>query len=128
MSFWDIVWFIVISFAFIAYLMILFNIITDLFRDDEASGWIKALWVILLIIFPLITSLVYLIVKGPGMAKRQAKAYGDARAMQDQYIKSVASGSSSSSPAAEIAQAKDLLAAGAITQAEFDTIKARALA
>jgi len=124
MSFWDIVWFIVISFAFIAYLMILFNIITDLFRDDEASGWIKALWIIFLIILPLITSLIYLIVKGPGMAKRQAKAVGDVRAAQDQYIKSVAS---SSSPATEIAQAQTLLADGAITQAEFDAIKARAL-
>ena len=126
MSFWDIIWFIIVSFAFIAYLMVLFNILTDLFRDKDVSGWVKAIWVILLIIFPFLTALVYLIARGRGMAERQAEAWGSARAAQDQYIKSVAG--SSASPTEQIAQAQELLTAGAITQAEFDTLKAKALA
>ena len=126
MSFWDIIWFIIVSFAFIAYLMVLFNILTDLFRDKDVSGWVKAIWVILLIIFPFLTALVYLIARGRGMAERQAAAWGSARAAQDQYIKSVAG--SSASATEQIAQAQELLTAGAITQAEFDTLKAKALA
>ncbi|MFC5264739.1 SHOCT domain-containing protein [Kribbella qitaiheensis] len=126
MSFWDIIWFIIVSFAFIAYLMVLFNILTDLFRDRDVSGWVKAIWVICLIIFPFLTALVYLIARGRGMAERQAAAWGSARAAQDEYIKSVAG--SSASPTAQIAQAQELLTAGTISQAEFDTLKAKALA
>jgi SNF family Na+-dependent transporter len=126
MSFWDIIWFIIVSFAFIAYLMVLFNILTDLFRDRDVSGWVKAIWVICLIIFPFLTALVYLIARGRGMAERQAAAWGSARAAQDDYIKSVAG--SSASPTAQIAQAQELLTAGTISQAEFDTLKAKALA
>ncbi|TCN43921.1 putative oligomerization/nucleic acid binding protein [Kribbella orskensis] len=126
MSFWDIIWFIIVSFAFIAYLMVLFNILTDLFRDKDVSGWVKAIWVICLIIFPFLTALVYLIARGRGMAERQSAAWGSARAAQDEYIKSVAG--SSASPTEQIAKAQELLTAGAITQAEFDTLKAKALA
>jgi SNF family Na+-dependent transporter len=126
MSFWDIIWFIIVSFAFIAYLMVMFNILTDLFRDKDVSGWVKAIWVICLVIFPFLTALVYLITRGRGMAERQSAAWGSARAAQDEYIKSVAG--SSSSPADQIAQAQQLLTAGTITQAEFDTLKAKALA
>jgi hypothetical protein len=126
MSFWDIIWFIFISFAFIAYLMVLFSIIGDLFRDDS-SGWVKAVWVVLLIVFPLITSVVYLIAKGPGMAERQNRAARGMRAQQEAYIKSVAGGGGGSA-GDQIAQAKGLLDSGAITQAEFDTLKAKALA
>ena len=125
MSFWDIIWFIIVSFAFVAYLMVLFNILTDLFRDRDVSGWLKAVWVICLIIFPFLTALVYLIARGRGMAERQSAAWGSARAAQDEYIKSVAG---SSSPTDQIAQAQQLLTAGTITQAEFDTLKAKALA
>lgn len=125
MSFWDIIWFIIVSFAFVAYLMVMFNIITDLFRDRDVSGWIKALWVICLFIFPFLTALVYLITRGRGMAERQSAAVGSMKAAQDEYIKSVAG---SSSPADQIAQAQQLLTAGSITQAEFDTLKAKALA
>ena len=64
MSFWDVVWFIFISFAFVAYLMVMFSILTDLFRDPDTSGWAKAVWVIALIFLPLLTSLVYLIARG----------------------------------------------------------------
>ena len=123
MSFWDVVWFIIISFAFIAYLMVLFAIITDLFRDRDTSGWVKAIWIVFLIVLPLLTSLIYLIARGHSMADRQAAAVRGAVQQQDAYIKSVAGSSATD----QIAQAKQLLDSGAITQAEFDAIKAKAL-
>jgi hypothetical protein len=123
MSFWDIVWFILISFAFIAYLMILFSILTDLFRDPETGGFVKALWIIFLIVAPFITALIYLIARGKGMAERSVKQAAEFKQAQDTYIREVAGG-----PADQIARAKDLLDSGAISQAEFDTIKAKALA
>ena len=73
MSFWDVVWFIVISFAFVAYLMVMFAIIADLFRDRESSGFVKALWIVGLIFVPFLTALAYLIVKGGGMSERSAR-------------------------------------------------------
>src|SRR5829696_7399828 len=114
MSFWDIIWFIIVSFAFIAYLMVLFNIIGDLFRDKSVSGGMKAVWMFCLIFFPFLTAIVYLITRGQGMAERHADAYGRMVAAQDQHIKSVAG---STSPVEQIAQAQQLLSAGTITQA-----------
>jgi hypothetical protein len=125
MSFWDIVWFIIISFAFIAYLMILFNILGDLFRDKSVSGWVKAVWIVFLIIFPFLTALIYLIARGAGMAQRQAEAYADLRQAQDEHIRSVAG---KASPSEEIAKAQALYEAGSINQVEFDALKAKALA
>lgn len=124
MSFWEIIWFIIVSFAFIAYLIILFNIFADLFRDRGMSGWLKAIWIIVLILFPFISAFVYVIARGPGMAERQAAALSDMRARQDEYIKSVAA---TASPADQITQAKGLLDSGAISQTEFDSLKAKAL-
>jgi hypothetical protein len=122
-SFWDIIWFIIISFAFIAYLMILFSIFADLFTDRKTSGWVKALWVIALLIFPLLSALVYLIVRGGSMAERSAERASANKEATDEYIRSV----SSTSAAGEITQAKMLLDSGAITQQEFDALKAKAL-
>ena len=124
MSFWDIIWFIIVSFAFIAYLMLLFNILGDLFRDRETSGWMKAVWIIFLIFVPFLTALIYLIARGDGMHRRQIAAMEDMKAAQDTYIKSVAGGTS---PAEQIAHAKELLDNGTISQAEFDSLKAKAL-
>lgn len=128
MSFWDIIWFIIVSFAFIAYLMMLFSIIGDLFRDRSVSGGMKAVWVIFLIIAPFLTALVYLIVRGNGMAERQAAAVGAMQSAQADYIRSVAAGGSAPTPADQISTAKALLDSGTITQAEFDALKAKALA
>ena len=125
MSFWDIVWFIIISFAFVAYLMVLFSILGDLFRDHETSGLAKALWVIFLIIAPFLTALIYLIVRGGGMARRSVRQLETAKAEQDRYIQEVAT---TTSPAGQIAQAKELLDSGAITPEEYEAVKARALA
>ena len=126
MSFWDIVWFIFIFFAFMAYLMVLFTIITDLFRDDTVNGWMKALWIVLLIFFPLITALVYLIVRGKDMQRRQIGDAETIREKQESYIKTLAA--TPMSPAEHIARAKELLDAGTISQEEFDQLKAKALA
>jgi hypothetical protein len=124
MSFWDVVWFIVISFAFVAYLMVMFMIIGDLFRDRETSGWAKAAWIVCLIFFPLITSLVYLGVRGRSMSERSMHAQQEMKAQQDAYIREVAG---KPSPTEQIAQAKAMLEQGVISQAEFDSLKAKAL-
>jgi len=123
-SFWDIFWFICISYLFILYLMMMFNIIRDVFRDQEMSGLGKAAWLGVMLFFPLVTALIYLIVRGKGMAKREYQARMAAQQQQDDYIRSVAT---PSSPSAEIAQAKSLLDSGVLTQAEFDAIKQRAV-
>ena len=124
MSFWDVIWFIIVSFAFIAYLMVMFSIVTDLFRDASTSGGMKAVWFICLIFFPFVTAVVYLIARGGDMAERHAAAASRMREAQDDYVRSVAA----SSPADQIAQAKALLDAGTISQEEFDGLKAKALA
>ena len=124
MSFWDVVWFICISFLFVAYLMVLFTILGDLFRDREMSGWGKAAWVVALIIFPLVTSLIYLVARGRGMSERHAEAAQAVQAQQEAYIKQVAG---KASPADQIAQARAMLDAGVITQAEYDRLKEKAL-
>ncbi|HET8915263.1 MAG TPA: SHOCT domain-containing protein [Propionibacteriaceae bacterium] len=125
-SFWDFFWLLIWTFFLVMYLMILFQIIADLFRDKDLSGWWKALWIIFLIIFPFLAALIYLIARGRGMAERQAGQMRQAQVATDQYIKSVAS--QGSSPADQIASAKSLLDSGAITQQEFEQLKAKALA
>jgi hypothetical protein len=124
MSFWDVVWFIFISFAFVAYLMVMFSILSDLFRDRETSGIAKAVWVVALIFLPFLTSLVYLIVRGRGMAERGARSAELAKQQQDAYIRQVAG---RTTPADQIAQARAMLDAGAISQSEYDTLKEKAL-
>ena len=128
-NFWSIIWIVVWTFLFVAYLMIFFRIITDLFSDHEVSGVVKAIWIIALIFLPFLTALIYLITRGKGMAERQM---GRMREMQDQqaaYIRDVAGKSGGGKSAADsIADAKALLDNGTITAAEFDKLKAKALA
>lgn len=125
MSFWEVMWFIFVSFLFVAYLMVMFAIIADLFRDKETAGFVKAVWIIALIFLPLLTALVYLIARGQGMADRQLRAAEQMKQVQDARIRSVASGSG---PADQIAHAKALLDAGAISQPEYERLKEKALA
>lgn len=125
MTFVEALWWTFEVFIFLAYLMILFSIIQDLFRDRELNGWFKALWFVALLFVPVITALVYIIARGKGMHERRFAAYADAQASADAYIRSVAS---ATSPADHIASAKALLDAGTITPAEFETLKAKALA
>lgn len=123
MDFWDFFWLMIYSFFFVAYLMVLFQIVADLFRDRELSGWWKALWIIFLIFLPVLTSLVYLIARGRGMARRQGEVVREARRETESYIRDVAA----ASPADQIASAKSLLDAGTITPAEFERLKSKAL-
>lgn len=123
-SFWEFFWLSVSIFLFFAYLMVLFQILIDLFRDHTVNGGMKAVWVIGLIFLPILTALIYLIARGGGMAERamaQAQANKDAA---DTYIREVAGGTSA---ADQIAQAKSLLDSGTISNEEFEALKAKAL-
>ena len=122
-SFWDFLWYTLVIFAFVAYLMVLFAILSDLFRDRELSGWWKAVWIVLLLFLPWITALVYLIARSKGMAQRTIAAQRQAKEQADAYIQSVAG----KSAADQIADAKALLDSGTITDAEFAALKAKAL-
>ena len=122
-SLWDTIWWFFWAFAFIAYLFVLFGIITDLFRDRSLNGWLKAVWLIFLLFLPFLTSLIYLIARGRGMAERSQEASQAMRTDTESYIRGVAG----KSPTEEIAKAKELLDSGAINQQEFEHVKARAL-
>ncbi|GAA1238848.1 ABC-type multidrug transport system fused ATPase/permease subunit [Microbacterium phyllosphaerae] len=125
MSIWDLVAWFFWSFVFISYLMVVFTIIGDIFRDSSLNGWLKAVWIIFLVFLPFLTSLVYLIARGQGMAERRGEQLAELRAAQTAYIRETAG---SSSPADDITKARGLLDSGVITQSEFETLKAKALA
>ena len=123
-NFWDFVWLIVSTFIFVAYLMVMFHIVFDLFRDSELGGGTKALWIAGLIFLPFLTALIYIVARGPGMAQRQHAAAQRLKSDTDAYIKQVAG----KSPAEQITEAKALLDAGTINADEFAKLKAKALA
>jgi ABC-type multidrug transport system fused ATPase/permease subunit len=122
-NFWDVVWLMVSTFFFVAYLIIMFQIVVDLFRDSELGGGSKVLWVLGLIFLPVFTAIVYIVARGKGMAQRQQASVQKAKADTEAYIKEVAG----KSPAQHIAEAKALLDAGTISAAEFERLKAKAL-
>src|SRR5271167_1647317 len=123
--FLDIFWTILIFFSWVIWIWIAITVFVDVFRRHDISGWLKALWVIFVIILPFLGVLIYLIANGKGMAERNAKEQKVAQDQLDQYVRQTAG---SSSPAHDIAKAKELLDSGAIDQAEFDALKAKALA
>jgi len=125
-SFWDVLLWSFWFFIWIAALMVWFRCLMDLFSDHELSGWAKAGWVILLVFVPWLGALIYLIARGRSMTDRQMKAIAQQQAAQQEYIKQAAG--TTSSPSAQIADAKALLDSGAIDQTEFDSLKAKALA
>jgi len=120
----EILWTMLVVFFMVMYFMILFSILGDLFRDHDTSGVMKAVWVIGLLVLPFLVALIYLIVRGGGMAQRAAAAQADAQKQFEAYAKQVAGSSSATD---EIERAKGLLDSGTITQAEFDAIKSKAL-
>ena len=122
-AFWDVLILTFTVFFFFAYLMVLFQVISDLFRDGELSGLSKALWIVFLIFLPLLTSLVYLLVRGKGMGQRQRVAVEKAMSETDAYIRQVAG----KSPADQIADVKKLLDSGTISADEFAKLTAKAL-
>ncbi len=125
-SFGDFFWLLLWAFVFGCYLVVLFQVLVDLFRDQDLSGWWKAVWVIFLIIVPFLSVLIYVIARGRGMAERHLVAQGRGREPETYVPPPIMS--MSKPPADQIASAQTLLDQGAITQAEFDQLKQKALA
>jgi predicted PurR-regulated permease PerM len=123
--FLDVFWTILIFFVWIAWFMLLFRVIADIFRRHDIHGGGKVLWLIFVIIVPFLGVFIYLVVESKGMTERSMADVQAQQSQMDNYVKSVAG---SGGAAGEIEKAKGLLDSGAITQAEFDAIKAKALA
>jgi len=123
--FFSALWLMIMFFAFIIWIWLLITVFADIFRRRDIGGGMKAIWIIFVILVPYLGVLIYLIAEHNGMADRSMEQMKAAQAQQADYIKSVAG--SGSSPADQVAQAKSLLDSGAITQAEFDALKAKAL-
>jgi hypothetical protein len=120
----EILWSLLVIFFMVMYFMILFSVVIDLFRDHELGGFAKALWVIALLVFPLISLLAYLIVRGDGMGKR---SLAQAKATEADFQAYVRQSAGAGGAAEQIAQAKALLDAGTINADEFDALKQKAL-
>jgi Short C-terminal domain len=121
----NIIWTMLVFFGFVIWLRLLFTVFADLFSRHDISGWGTAGWSLFAIALPFLGVLVYLGTQGEQMAERSAKRAQAAQAQADDYVRSVAG--STGGPAAEIEKAKQLLDSGAISQAEFDAIKAKAV-
>jgi Phospholipase_D-nuclease N-terminal len=124
-TFLDVMWDMIVFFAWVIWLWLLFTVLIDVFRRHDISGFGKAGWIILVIVLPYLGVLIYLLAEHEGMARRSMKQVQQSQAEFDDYVKSVAA---KDDPAAQIANAKKLLDSGAITQAEFDSVKQKALA
>jgi ABC-type multidrug transport system fused ATPase/permease subunit len=125
-SFIDIFWSMLEFFFLFIWILILFHVFGDLFRDHSLSGGAKTLWVLFLVFLPFLAVFVYLIARGHGMAERAAARQQRAQQQFDGYVREVAA-TGDASPPEQIAKAKELLDAGAIDQSEFDRLKAKAL-
>jgi hypothetical protein len=122
--FLEVFWTMLIFFGFVIWLWILFAVLGDILRRHDASGWVKVLWIVFVVVLPFLGVFVYLIAEHGGMTERSIERQQAAQKQSDEYVRSVAQ----SSPAEQIAQAKQLLDGGTITQAEFDRVKEQALA
>ena len=125
-NFASFLWDMLLVFAFVIWFWLLITVFADVFRRHDIGGFAKTLWVIFVIILPYLGVFIYLIAEHQGMAERNLKQAEAQQAATDQYIRTVAGGGGGA--AAEIERAKGLLDSGAITQAEFDSLKAKALA
>jgi len=123
-NFASFLWDVLVIFAFVIWFWLLIVVFGDVFRRRDISGWGKAGWIILVIVLPYLGVFIYLIAEHDGMAERNTQQVQAQQAVADQYIRSV---SGSGGPASEIETAKNLLDSGAITQAEYDSLKAKAL-
>jgi predicted PurR-regulated permease PerM len=125
LSLGEFLWSLLIIFFMVIYFMMLFQVIVDIFRRQDASGGKKALWLIVLLVLPLVGLLAYMISNGASMTERNVQVMQDSQRQFDDHVRTVAA---SSGPASEIGKAKELLDSGAISQQEFEQLKARALA
>ena len=125
-SFGQVMWTMFVFFAWVIFFWLLFVVFGDLFRRRDISGWGKAGWTVFVILLPFLGILIYLIAEGKGMGERRLQDAQQAQSQMDTYVRSVAGSGSGS--AEEITKAKALLDSGAISQAEFDQLKAKALA
>jgi hypothetical protein len=123
--FLDVMWSMILFFSFFIWIWLLITVFADLFRRHDASGFVKVLWIIFVIVLPFLGVFLYIIAEHNGMNERSQKQAAAAQASFDTYVQSVAT---KSDPTAQIANAKGLLDSGAITQTEFDQIKQKALA
>jgi hypothetical protein len=123
-TFTSFLWDVLVIFAFVIWFWLLIAVFGDIFRRRDISGWGKAAWIILVIVLPYFGVFIYLIAEHSGIAERNTQQVQAQQAVTDQYIRSV---SGSGGAASEIERAKNLLDSGAITQAEFDSLKAKAL-
>ena len=121
----DVFWTMIVIFAWVIWFWLLITVFADLFRRHDISGWGKTGWIILVILIPYFGVFIYLIAEGRGMAERRQREVQSAQTDFDSYVKSVAA---QGDPASQIANAKQLLDNGTITQAEFDALKQKALA
>jgi hypothetical protein len=122
----DIFWSMILFFAWVAWIWVLVTLVGDLFRRDDASGWVKAIWLLFLILVPFIGVFAYMLVNGDGMARRNTERAHASQAQFAGYGQTVAH--TNGGAAGEIEKAKSLLDSGAITPAEFGSLKAKALA
>ncbi|MET0830928.1 MAG: SHOCT domain-containing protein [Acidimicrobiia bacterium] len=125
-SIWDVIWFFLVIFLWVAFFMVLFMVIGDLFRDRSMGGAGKAVWAIVLIFLPFLGTFIYLIARGSGMSDRAVAAAQHDQELAQQYAQSVVA-TSGWNAADQIERAKSLLDSGAITQDEFNALKAKAL-
>lgn len=123
MEFGQFLWSLLIIFFMIMYFIVLFSVVVDLFRNHEMNGFVKAVWIVALLFVPFVSLLVYVIIYGRSMGQRQVAAVSQAQQAQEAYIRNVAGTSATE----QIAQAQQLLTSGAISQEEFDRLKAKAL-
>ena len=126
--FLDVLWTMFVIFAWVIWFWLLITVFGDLFRRRDLSGWGKAGWIIFVIVLPYLGVFIYLIAQHDGMAQRNVEQQQASQAQFDDYVKSVAATGGGGGSAAEIERAKQLLDSGAITQAEFESLKAKALA
>ena len=123
-NFWDFIWLMVTAFFMVIYLIIMFQVVVDIFRDHKLGGAGKALWIVALIVAPFLSVLAYLIVRGAGMSERQMSTLQQNREQAEAYLRGMVQ---AKSPAEQIADAKALLDAGVISADEYSTLKAKAL-
>jgi Phospholipase_D-nuclease N-terminal len=123
-TFGQVMWTMFVFFAWVLFFWLLFTVFGDLFRRHDISGWKKAGWTFFVIVLPYLGIFVYLIAEGTGMAERSARRAQESQAQMDGYVRSVAGSSSATD---QIAKGKELLDSGAISQAEYDQLKTKAL-